>query len=208
LLLRSYDGRRGKKMKGHEQPLCNFQVFIRIFLVILLVGAGCAATVGTQPPSQETGQVADSELSGGAGEEQSEEAVDTTGEESMATTSEEPVGVVTAEVGPVPVYYDFPDILIPTELSLDRKKSFVYTTPSLAAGVLVLEGYVDAASLVDFFNTNMPKDGWILKSSFRYRRSILNFEKEERSCLINVAEYPLRTQVEIWVAPQVPMVVP
>jgi hypothetical protein len=104
--------------------------------------------------------------------------------------------------GPAPVYYDFADILIPAELSLDKKNSFVYSTPSFSAGVLVFEGYVQGESLVNFFTTNMPRDGWILKSSFRYRRVILNFEKDQRSCLVSVAEYPLKTRVEIWVAPQ------
>ena len=104
--------------------------------------------------------------------------------------------------GPAPVYYDFADILIPAELSLDKKNSFVYSTPSFSAGVLVFSGYVQGESLVNFFTTNMPKDGWILKSSFRYRRVILTFEKDQRSCLVSVAEYPMKTAVEVWVAPQ------
>jgi len=110
--------------------------------------------------------------------------------------------------GPVPLYYDFADILIPAELSLDRKSSFVYSTPSFTAGVLVFEGYVQGDSLVNFFSTNMAKDGWMLKSSFRYRQVILNFEKDKRSCLVNVAEYQLKTRVEIWVAPQVGSTMP
>ena len=109
---------------------------------------------------------------------------------------------------PAPVYYDFVDILIPAELSLVKKSSFVYSTPSFTAGVLVFEGYVQGESLVNFFTTNMPKDGWTLKSSFRYRRVILSFEKEERSCLVSVAEFPLKTRVEIWVAPQVRATMP
>ena len=104
--------------------------------------------------------------------------------------------------GPAPVYYDFADILIPAELSLVKTNSFLYSTPSFSTGVLVFEGYVQGESLVNFFTTNMHKDGWILKSSFRYRRVILNFEKDQRSCLVSVAEYPLKTRVEIWVAPQ------
>jgi hypothetical protein len=110
--------------------------------------------------------------------------------------------------GPVPIYYDFVDVLIPVELSLVKKSSFVYSTPSFSAGVLVFEGYVDGESLVNFFTTNMAKDGWTLKSSFRYRRVILSFEKEERSCLVSVAEFPLKTRVEIWVAPQVAAGIP
>ena len=110
--------------------------------------------------------------------------------------------------GPVPIYYDFVDVLIPAELSLVKKNSFVYSTPSFSAGVLVFEGYVDGESLVTFFTTNMAKDGWTLKSSFRYRRVILSFEKEERSCLVSVAEFPLKTRVEIWVAPQMSATMP
>jgi hypothetical protein len=117
-------------------------------------------------------------------------------------TSEE-TGDKKSEVkGPAPVYYDFVDILIPAELSLVKKSSFVYSTPSFSAGVLVFEGYVQGESLVNFFTTNMPKDGWTLKSSFRYRRVILSFEKNERSCLVTVTEFPMKTRVEIWVAPQ------
>jgi hypothetical protein len=122
--------------------------------------------------------------------------------EKSRDTSEE-TGEKKSEVeAPAPVYYDFVDILIPAELSLVKKSSFVYSTPSFSAGVLVFEGYVQGESLVNFFTTNMPKDGWTLKSSFRYRRVILSFEKEERSCLVSVAEFPLKTRVEIWVAPQ------
>jgi hypothetical protein len=123
-------------------------------------------------------------------------------------TSEE-TGEKKSEVkGPAPIYYDFVDVLIPAELSLVKKSSFVYSTPSFSAGVLVFEGYVQGNSLVSFFTTNMAKDGWTLKSSFRYRRVILSFEKDERSCLVSVAEFPLKTRVEIWVAPQVSATMP
>ena len=128
--------------------------------------------------------------------------------EKSRDTSEES-GEKKSEVeAPAPVYYDFVDILIPAELSLVKKSSFVYSTPSFSAGVLVFEGYVQGESLVNFFTTNMPKDGWTLKSSFRYRRVILSFEKEERSCLVSVAEFPLKTRVEIWVAPQMSATIP
>lgn len=104
--------------------------------------------------------------------------------------------------GPAPIYYDFEDISIPAELSLVRKKSFVYSTPGFTAGVLVFKGGVAGDSLVNFFNSSMAKDGWVPRSSFRYGRVILSFEKGERSCLISIEESTLTTQVEVWVAPQ------
>lgn len=136
-----------------------------------------------------------------------------TGARCATTKNSEGMAEETAEkknevTGPVPLYYDFADILIPAELRLDRENSFVYSTPSFTAGVLVFEGYLQGDSLVNFFTTNMAKDGWMLKSSFRYRRVILNFEKDKRSCLVNVAEFPLKTKVEIWVAPQMSATMP
>ena len=104
--------------------------------------------------------------------------------------------------GPAPIYYDFEDVLIPAELSLDKKKSFVYTSHTFTAGVLAFDGKVTGDSLVGFFSNSMPKDGWVLKSSFRYGRVILNFEKEERSCLISIEESTFTTKVEVWVSPQ------
>lgn len=115
---------------------------------------------------------------------------------------EEAAEETTKAEGPGPRYYDFDDILVPSQLSLDKRKSFVYRTSSFSAGVLVFDGYVEGASVANFFTANMAEDGWTLKSSFRYRRIILTFEKGQRSCLINISESTLKTKVEIWVAPQ------
>ena len=43
------------------------------------------------------------------------------------------------------VFYTFPDIPVPRELSFQREKSFVYETPTVKAGVLVLTGNVDVS---------------------------------------------------------------
>ncbi len=119
-----------------------------------------------------------------------------------AEWSEESDGQPTEISGPAPIYYDFDDISIPAELSLVPKKSFVYSTPAFTAGVLVFKGGVAGDSLVNFFSSSMAKDGWVPRSSFRYGRVILSFEKGERSCLISIEESTLTTQVEVWVAPQ------
>jgi hypothetical protein len=111
--------------------------------------------------------------------------------------------------GPAPIYYDFEDILIPAELSMVKKKSVVYATPAFTAGVLVFEGRVTGDSLVNFFSSSMAKDAWLLRSSFRHQdQVILNFEKGERSCLIVIEESTLKTQVKVWVAPQVAATMP
>jgi hypothetical protein len=105
--------------------------------------------------------------------------------------------------GPQPLYYDFGDVLIPGELKVDRKNSFVYKAPTFSAGVLVLNGRVEMTSLIAFFENNMTKDNWIPISSFKSPRTILLFQKESRWCVVNITDKDFSTHTEIWVAPTV-----
>jgi len=98
---------------------------------------------------------------------------------------------------PVPVYYDFDDISIPSELKLDKKKSYIYETPTTKNGILVFKGRVDVNSLVSFFKESMPKDNWILITSYKYKDYILNFQKDDRNCLITLYDKLFNTVVEV-----------
>ena len=101
------------------------------------------------------------------------------------------------------LYYDFGDVPIYSNLKVVKKKSFVYHVPGFTAGVLGLSGRVDADTLEQFFKKNMPKDNWKLVCSFKSPRSVLFFTKEKKSCIINMTEKRFKTEVEIWVAPNI-----
>jgi hypothetical protein len=105
--------------------------------------------------------------------------------------------------GPSPIYYDFADVLVPRELKVDKKASFVYQTPGFAGGVLSLKGRVEVNSLIDFFKRNMVRDNWKLISSFKAPRTIMLFHKGNRWCVINISEREFSTYAEIWVAPTI-----
>jgi hypothetical protein len=112
-------------------------------------------------------------------------------------------GVIKKAEEPEPLYYDFEDVLVPIELKVDKKKSFVYHAPGFTAGILALSGRTEINSLIRFFENNMAKDNWRLVSSFKSPRTIMFFNKPNRSCIINITERRLKTEVEIWVAPSV-----
>lgn len=118
---------------------------------------------------------------------------------STATTSDK----AKEKKGPQPLYYDFGDVLIPGELKVDKKTSFVYQAPTFSAGVLVLNGRVEITSLIAFFENNMTKDNWIPISSFKSPRTMLLYQKESRWCVINITDENFSTHTEIWVAPTV-----
>ena len=118
------------------------------------------------------------------------------------TGSEKPEPTATEQdETPAPLYYDFDDVLVPSELKVDKKRSFVYHTDQFTAGVLVLTGRVEINSLIRFFDNNMAKDNWRLVSSFKSPRTIMFFTKPNRGCIINVTEKQFKTEIEIWVAP-------
>ncbi|MGD8992688.1 MAG: hypothetical protein PVI00_14630, partial [Desulfobacterales bacterium] len=45
------------------------------------------------------------------------------------------------------LYYDFGDVLVPKELKVNKKSSFIYQTGGFSAGVLVLKARIDTSSL-------------------------------------------------------------
>lgn len=99
------------------------------------------------------------------------------------------------------LYYDFGDVLVPKELKVDKKSSFIYQSGGFSAGVLVLKGRIDSSSLISFFEKNMVQDNWQLMSSFKSDRTMLLFQKTHRWCVMNINDETFNTVVEIWVAP-------
>lgn len=100
-----------------------------------------------------------------------------------------------------PLFYGFPDIPLPQELSLQRGDSYVYQESQLRAGFVALKGRVNLASLVNFFQLALPREGWTPKGELRHRRSVLIFEKPGRTCVINFYERLFYTYAEIYVVP-------
>lgn len=100
-----------------------------------------------------------------------------------------------------PLFYDFPDIPVPHELTVQRGDSYVYQQGKERVGILTFKGRVEVTSLIRFFQAGLPKEGWISKGGFRYRRSMLLFEKPNKTCVIDVYEKLFSTYVEIYVIP-------
>lgn len=117
-----------------------------------------------------------------------------------STVSSNAIGKSSTEGSNV-VFYSFPDIPVPKELTLIREKSFIYETSSIKVGVLLLSGNVDIISLESYFKINMAKNGWRFTNSYKYNDMIMNFLKEDRSANIRTTRETFTTQVEIWVGP-------
>ena len=99
-------------------------------------------------------------------------------------------------------YYDFDDIQIPNELSMNAEKSKIFQTPNMTAGLLVLTGNVDVKSLVDFFKGSMARDNWQMKGNFQLPpKSVLLFEKKNKRSIIMIEDNTFSTRVDVWAIP-------
>jgi hypothetical protein len=99
-------------------------------------------------------------------------------------------------------YYDFDDIQIPNELKLDTKKSNVFQSPNLVAGLLAFDGYVEVKSLVSFFKDAMARDNWQSRAYFTLPpKTVLLFEKKNKRAIIFIEESTFNTRLEVWLIP-------
>lgn len=100
-------------------------------------------------------------------------------------------------------YLDFEDVQVPRGLKLDRKRSYVYQTESITTGVLSFNTRRTAVEIMADFEENMPRDNWVLVSSFKFHKNILLYHKATKNCLIIVESRPNRAgvKVEIWLSP-------
>lgn len=99
------------------------------------------------------------------------------------------------------LFYDFPDVPIPSELSLVANESQVFQGGDIKSGLLVFKGRVDPGTLIGFFQAAMLKENWTLLGSVRHRKSALIFQKPDRVCLITIKEKYYSTYAEIYVVP-------
>ena len=101
-----------------------------------------------------------------------------------------------------PLYCDFGDVLVPSELKVDKELTFIFETSGFITGVNAYKGRVKLDSLIKFFKNSMAKDNWRILGSFKSSPlSIMLFQKENRSCMIKIIE-KFNTHVEIWLVPR------
>lgn len=103
------------------------------------------------------------------------------------------------------LYRDFDDVLLPSEMEIDPKRTYIIEGSGLTTGILTIKGWVDRDSLITFFKSAMQREKWREIASFKSpsadTSSILVFQKINRTAVISIHEEMIYTYVEIAVAP-------
>ncbi len=159
--------------------------FIVVLCICLVATCGCSGT--NAPPPNPAGQ-APAPPAG---------PVTTYGPPATPPSSPAPV----LPSAPKAKFYEFTDIPIPPELNVQSNDSNVFQAGQLKMGFLTLRGRVDSNSIINYFVSSLPREGWRLKGQFRYGRSLLLFDKPDKTCVILLKEGTYYTYVEIYVSP-------
>ncbi len=149
------------------------------FLVMVLC-SGCGTTgKGSAPPPNPMGQSSD-----------------------LAPGSTSPPPPLLPPASSQSLVFDFPDVPVPQELSRIDGESFVFQSGPLVVGLMTLRGtHVDVQSIINFYKIAMPRENWKPRGGFNAKKTVLIFEKPDKTCVINVYEKLFRTYVEVYVAP-------
>lgn len=100
------------------------------------------------------------------------------------------------------VYFDqFPDVPIPSDMSIDRSRSLVSVGPDgTKVGLLTAEGRVERLSLSNALIQNMSKQGWSLRGLVAGNKTLQLYEKDNRYAVIYIYDQLASAGMEIWLA--------
>lgn len=80
----------------------------------------------------------------------------------------------------------FSDVPIPVGFKLMPTESYSFESTGFRAGLLKYKGKGNPDSVVNFFKEQMPMYNWCLINTVEYGQRILNFDREQESCIINL----------------------
>lgn len=96
----------------------------------------------------------------------------------------------------------FEDIPIPAGFHSETRESFTFENDVLRVGILKYAGKAQANQVVDFYKDQMPLYNWRFLNMLEYGRRILNFDRDDQSCIIVIEPVKSTCHITITVAPK------
>lgn len=103
-----------------------------------------------------------------------------------ATTTDGSQAMTAGEYEDANLYYDFDDILIPSQLDPVEENSHRFEDATFKVSVRSYSGRVVVEDLINFFLNNMKKDNWENVATVKSDKSVLLFRKQNKRCTIQI----------------------
>jgi hypothetical protein len=96
----------------------------------------------------------------------------------------------------------FDDVPVPSGFKLLANESFAFQNENIRVGLLKYTGRARPEYVVNFYREQMPMYNWNLLNIIEYGRRVMNFEKENQTCIVTLEATVTRTNLTISVAPK------
>jgi hypothetical protein len=96
----------------------------------------------------------------------------------------------------------FGDIPVPVGFKLLAQDSYVFESSGVRVGVLKYQGKVQADAVVTFYKEQMPMYNWQFLNAIEYGERLLNFERENETCIIRLLPKGNATLITISLGPK------
>ena len=83
---------------------------------------------------------------------------------------------------------NFEDIVLPSEMKWNSKKSIAIKTESFRGGILEYMGQIEINSLKDFLVTSMSNNNWKLVGEASSNEVMIAFTKPYKTCMVTLTE--------------------
>ncbi|MFA4842658.1 MAG: hypothetical protein WC658_02360 [Candidatus Omnitrophota bacterium] len=81
----------------------------------------------------------------------------------------------------------FSDIPVPSGFQLLPQESYSFESQGVRVGVLKYRGRANVGRVVSFYKDQMPMHNWNFLNAVEYGDRLLNFDRENETCIINLS---------------------
>lgn len=80
----------------------------------------------------------------------------------------------------------FSDVPVPAGFQLIPQDSYSFESSGVRVGVLKYQGKADIEQVINFYKEQMPMYSWGLLNIVEYGERLMNFERENETCIISL----------------------
>jgi len=81
----------------------------------------------------------------------------------------------------------FSDVPVPSGFKLLAQDSYTFQSAGVRVGVLKYHGKADIEQVVAFYKDQMPLYNWNLLNAIEYGQRLLNFDREQETCIVDLS---------------------
>ncbi|MDD5731220.1 MAG: hypothetical protein PHN57_08885 [Candidatus Omnitrophica bacterium] len=96
----------------------------------------------------------------------------------------------------------FSDLPVPVGFKILADESYSFESSGMRVGLLKYKGKATTAQLVNFYKEQMPMYNWSLLNITEYGECIMNFEREQESCIVNITPYGSSSVISLAMGPK------